>query len=129
MTAREDQIEMRRQWLIRQLRYLIITGQLTLKSGQGIGDVMRYCEWVPLGMPWWKPSEEINGSIQAIGAALDNPQRVVKEHGRGDVFENIDLTAEVIEYARQKGVSLNFVPMPYPDQIEEPATHKTKDGQ
>jgi len=117
MTAREDQIEMRRQWLIRQFRWLIITGELILPSGWNIGTLLARCEWVPLGMPWWKPSEEINGNLQAIASGLDNPQRVAKEHGRGDVFDNLDKTHEVIEYARSKGMELNFAPHTYAAEI------------
>jgi len=68
-----------------------------------------YFEWVPRGMPWWDPAKEINGSVAAIKAGLDNPYRVCKEAGRGEFEENVDLIAKAKAYAESKGVTLDYV--------------------
>ncbi len=100
---RADQMEARRRWTLWQLQRWIVDGFLTLPSGMTIGDVA--FQWVPRGMPWWKPSEEIVGDLKAIAGGLDNPQRICHERDRGDVFDNIDRTIDVIKYAREQGIA------------------------
>jgi capsid protein len=118
LTARDDQKEMRRRWTVWQYQRWIAEGWLKLPSGKTIGDMP--FEWVPLGMPWWKPSEEITGDLKAIASGLDSPHRVTRERGRGDVFDNIDDLLEVIKYAHDRGneelgepLRLNFDPGPF----------------
>jgi capsid protein len=94
----------------------VLEGRLILPGKMTIADIRD--EWVPTGMPWWDPAKEIRGDCMAIGAALDTPQRITKERGRGDVYENIDQIAKVQEYARLKGVKLSFDPGPEPMEIE-----------
>ena len=98
---RADQIEARRRWTLWQLQRWIADGIWTPPSGQSIADIK--FEWIPRGMPWWKPSEEIVGDIKAIGAGFDNPDRVCRERDRGDPRDNIDATLEIIKYALDQG--------------------------
>jgi len=86
----------------------IADGELTLPSGWDAEDVT--FQWVPTGMPWWDPGKEINGDLAAVGGALDYPQRIVKERGRGNWYDNVDQIADAIEYAKEKGVPLSFMP-------------------
>ncbi len=72
-------------------------------------------------MPWWKPSEEIVGDLKGIGAGLTNPQRVTKERGTGDVFENIRQTIEVIKFARETGIELLGEPFQLNFDVEFPS--------
>lgn len=100
---RDDQIIARNRWTWWQYQRFIMDGLLTLPSGKTIND-LRF-QWVPRGMPWWKPSEEIVGDLKAIAGGLDYPQRVCHQRDRGDVFENIDKTIEVIKYAKERGLA------------------------
>jgi capsid protein len=100
---RSDQIEARRRWTLWQMQRWIADGLWMPPSGKSIGNIA--FEWVPRGMPWWKPSEEIVGDLKAIAGGLDNPQRVCHMRDKGDVFENIDKTIEVIKYARERGLA------------------------
>jgi len=97
--------------LIRRLQIAIVNEELTLPSGRTIADLD--WEFVAKGMPWWKPSEEINGDCQAVGAGFDNPERICRARGTGDVYDNIRRTARVIDFAEKHGVPLNFLPQPY----------------
>lgn len=90
-----------------RLMLAILDGDLVLPRGVELDDVS--FEWVATGMPWWDPAKEINGDLLAIGAGLDNPQRIVKERGRGDWYDNIDRIAEARAYAEMKGVPLSFI--------------------
>lgn len=90
-----------------RMQLAILDGELQLPRGMNLSEV--WWEWVPTGMPWWDPAKEINGDLLAIGAGLDNPQRITKERGRGDFYDNVDRIAEAIAYARDKGVPLSFM--------------------
>ena len=97
---RADQIEARRRWTIWQMQRWIADGLWTPPSGKTLADIPFV--WVPRGMPWWKPSEEIVGDIKAIAAGLDNADRVCRERDRGSVRANIDANIAVIKYARDR---------------------------
>lgn len=113
--GREDQIEMRCSWTTFQLARAIIDGDFLLPSGMTVEDVAY--EWVPRGMPWWKPSEEIVGDLKAIASGLDSPISITKSRGTGDIYRNIDDLSDVLAYARDRGVTLNFDPGNFPTTI------------
>jgi capsid protein len=102
MTARDDQVNMRTAWTKFQYQRWILEGRLKLPRGMTIDDLA--FEWVPLGMPWWDPLKEINGDLLAVGSGLDSAQRITKERGKGDIFDNIDDNIAVIKYARDRGM-------------------------
>jgi len=97
--------ELLNAWTAWRLGLMVADGSLQLPPGQ-LFDFLTW-EWVPDGVPWWDPTKEVRGSAMAVAAAFDNPQRVCREVGT-DVFENIDKTAEVLDYAREKGVPITF---------------------
>lgn len=102
---RDDQIEMRRNYTVWKMSQWIRDGRLTLPAGMRILDVN--FEWVPRGMPWWDPSKEINGHVQAMKAGLDTPQRICRATGT-DYYDNVDQLSKAIEYAQSKGVPVEF---------------------
>ncbi len=117
----EDLRELLTRLTVWRLMLAILDGQLQLPAGMVLDDVS--FEWVPTGMPWWDPAKEINGDLLAIGAGLDNPQRIVKERGRGDWYDNVDRIAEALEYAEKKKVPLSFVGL---GQASQPAKDDEK---
>ncbi|MBX3448197.1 MAG: hypothetical protein KF777_01485 [Planctomycetaceae bacterium] len=109
---RRDSLALRYHLTRWRLQLAIQDGWITLPKSYNLGTLP--IEWVPTGMPWWDPAKEITGDLKAIGAGLDNPQRICKERGRGDFYENIDQIAEAKAYAESKGVQLSFDPGPPP---------------
>jgi len=102
---RDDQIELRRNYTVWKMQGWIKSGRLTLPRGMTIADYD--FEWVPIGMPWFDPLKEINGTLQAIKGGLDNPQRACRSTG-SDFYDNVDAIAKATQYAEAKGVSLEF---------------------
>ncbi len=117
MSKRDDLLELLNRITIWRLGLALLDGELVLPRGWSLGNVP--FEWVPTGMPWWDPSKEINGDLQALGAGLDNPQRITKERGRGDWYDNIDRIAEAMKYAEGKGVPVSFAPTVQPIEVVE----------
>ena len=110
LSKRGDILDLLNELTMWRLMLAVIDGDLTLPQGMDLGGLA--WEWVPLGMPWWDPAKEINGDLLAIGAGLDNPQRITKDRGKGDWYSNVDQIAKAIAYAKSKDVSLSFVPLP-----------------
>lgn len=97
------------RWTWRQLRLAVMAGKLRLPMPL---EQLRFA-WTADAVPWWNPVQEAAGALAAIQAGLDNPQRLALENGT-NVFSNIDRIAEVIEYARSRGVELSYAPKSQP---------------
>lgn len=106
---RDDQIEMRRNYTRWKLRHWIQTGRLVLPAGMTVDTVASFCDWVPRGMPWWDPAKEVKGTIAAIAAGLDTPQRACRATGT-EFYDNIDEIAKARAYAEAAGVRVSFDP-------------------
>ena len=105
-SKQQDQIEIRNRYTIWRLQQWIINGELTLPSGWTIENVN--WEWVAISMPWFDPARELNADLSAISAGIQTPQRLAKQRGAGDFYENVDEIAKAMDYARSKGVPLQF---------------------
>ena len=68
-------------------------------------DVQEEVEWVASGSPWLDKLNQIAGDELGISLGLDNAIDAARRRG-GDVFHNIDRQAQVIAYAKTKGVPL-----------------------
>ena len=112
---RADLLDVLNQITVWRLMLFVLDGELTLPRGMGFEDL--HWEWVPLGMPWWDPSKEINGDLAAVRAGFDNPQRITKDRGKGDWYDNVDQIAVALNYARDKGVPLAFDPLIQPVNV------------
>lgn len=106
---RADQIEARSEYTLFKLRTWIRDGRLVLPAGMTVEDVAY--EWVPRGMPWWDPAKEIRGDKEAVSAGFDNPERICRRTGNGDVRENLRATARTILAAREIGQEILGEPM------------------
>lgn len=132
MAKRADLADLLNQIIVWRLQLFVLDGELTLPPGRDFG----FLDWeiVPLGMPWWDPIKEINGDLAAIRAGLDNPQRITKDRGKGDWYDNIDEIAKALAYARSKGVPLAFDPAivttePQPDGSDDGPPEGPEDQQ
>jgi capsid protein len=125
-TPKRNRVKSLLTWLtLWRVGMAIDDGDFFLPSGMSLEDLRRSISWIPKGMPWWKPSEEINGDLAAIAGGLTSPQRVCKARGTGDYYELIDELAHAQKYATDKGVTLNyagFIPGP-PDVNDQQPTN------
>lgn len=112
---REVQLELRNDYTLWQYRTWIRDRQLKLPRRVKVTDLRH--EWVPMGMPWWDPSKEINGAIQECAAGFNNPFRVTKESGNGDFEDNLKQLQKAQKLAIKYGVVLNFTPLANPINV------------
>lgn len=97
-------------WLFRNWIRNAVTGtghfKLDLPRRWTMEDVK--FRWVPRGIPWWKPSEELDTELKAIEAGIMNPYEVCHQHGFGDFEVNWAATCRAVrratEIAKKEGV-------------------------
>lgn len=82
------------------------TGELALPRGMSVEEV-RY-RWIPRGVPWWKPQEELSTGLAAVAAGLKTMQGLCDETGLGLYSENLKTLARERELARSQGFDLQF---------------------
>lgn len=128
ISKREDQLSMH-EWYskFRVARFMLPksaggTGELILPRSMSVSDVL--WEWVPRGVPWWKPSEELDAELRSVAAGLDTPQKICRRHGMGDFFRNLDEIAVAIDAAKKRGIELKFGGMPAPFQLVTPGSEE-----
>lgn len=106
VSKRRDVAELLRRIAVWLFAEWIIARKLTLPRGMTLATLP--FEWVPRGMPWWKPDSEIRADIEAVKAGFSTPQRICRERGRGDYFDNVDKIKQAAEYADEQGVPLSW---------------------
>lgn len=79
------------------------TGELTLPNSMQIQDVP--FRWVPRGVAWWKPQEELDTALRSVAAGLKSMQDVCDEHGFGDYLDNV----REIHQEREELANLGYV--------------------
>ena len=107
---REDNREALDVYTAFKYRRLISQGSIRLPvvNGRQLTVDDQPWEWVPRKAPWWRPLEEVQAAMKSIGAGFTTPQTVCQESDNGDFYENIDAIAQALEYARQRGVRLDY---------------------
>ena len=91
-------------WITRfWLGVWISEGDVVLPSAVRFEDLK--WEWVPVGVPWWDPSKEVRGNVEACSAHMDNYERVCRSNGT-DVYDNIRINARVARAAEAAGVPI-----------------------
>jgi capsid protein len=78
--------------------------EIRLPSGWEFDDIE--FEWIPDGVPWWDPVKEVRGHAMAVAAGFSTFDRVVRETSGGDIFDNIEANAKVLEFARKMNYPL-----------------------
>jgi hypothetical protein len=79
--------------------------RVATEAGMGLADLQSEVEWIPSGAPWLDKYKQIQGDELGISLCLDNSIDAARRRG-GDVFANIDKQAEVLAYAKAKGVPI-----------------------
>jgi lambda family phage portal protein len=80
----------------------IVNGVLELPSGMELSDIT--WEWIPNGVPWWNPEQEINGDILAIKAGLRTRTEIRRERYGDDWKGVIRRLAEEETFLKENGL-------------------------
>jgi hypothetical protein len=82
----------------------VLNGEFDLPSSMTVDELMRQCEWIPTGMPWLNPRDEVMADLLALSAGLASRERICRRrYGCG--AEEIE-DEEVEEQTRRKAKGL-----------------------
>lgn len=115
---REDQLELHRRYTVwRMQRWMLPTdfggtGEIVLPRSMSLGDVN--WKWVPRGMPWWNPNEELTVDLMAAAAGLKTLQQICDERGLGIWTDNLQQLQREFARAKELGFTLAFQPAKLP---------------
>lgn len=87
-----------------KVRSWVADGRLILPRSREL-DSLRW-DWVPGGLGWVNPLQEVKAQAAAVDAGLTSRQRLAREQGE-DWFEIADQLAQEQSYAREKGIALS----------------------
>lgn len=103
---REDVVEFSDEWLRWRILEGELNGELTLPSGFDVNECDQW-EWLPAGVPWWNPSQEVKANVQAV----DNYQRsrgeIRAEQYGDDWFDMMDRRRKEDEYLKSYDLPLS----------------------
>lgn len=83
---REDLREMLDRITVWKILQWVGQGFLTLPAGYTVDDLQ--WDWVPAGVPWWNPEQEINGDVMAISNKLRTRSEIRRER-YGDDWRDV----------------------------------------
>jgi capsid protein len=69
-----------------------------------------YATWMCTGHAWIDPVKDATAALMELNMGVTSPQRICAEKGR-DFFEVVDEIADARQYALDKGVPLEAVPL------------------
>lgn len=118
IAKREDQLELHRRYTIWRMTNWMLpsdfggTGEIVLPRSMDLKDVK--WKWVPRGMPWWNPNEELTIDLMAAAAGLKTLQQICDERGLGIWTDNLKGLSAEFEIAKSLGFTLAFQPQKLP---------------
>jgi capsid protein len=88
---REDNKDFLDNWTAWQIGMAVAAGDIRLPGRMEFTDLA--WSWIHVGLPWWKPLEEVKAYREGIAGGLTNTPRACRERGE-DAWEILDEEAE-----------------------------------
>lgn len=116
----------------------IAQGYLTLPAGYTVEDLS--WDWVPAGVPWWNPEQEISGDVLAIANKLRTRSEIRRERYGDDWRDVVTRLKQEEDFMRSLGLDPSTTELPIlgtgagqavdPDTAEPvPATEQDGQGE
>jgi hypothetical protein len=103
------------------------TGEITLPAAMPMEELSY--RWVPRGLPWWKPDEELTAAITAASVGLKDWQQICDENNLGIYEENLAALARQREEAAKYGYVMQFNPQKLAASLQPVGTRPVTGGQ
>lgn len=122
-SKREDLREILDRITVWKIMQWVAMGALTLPQGATIDDIS--WDWIPAGMPWWNPKDEVAGDVLAIANKLRTRSEIRRERYGDDWRDVVRKLHEEDEFLVSMGMNpmttANNPPgVPVPIQEQEP---------
>jgi capsid protein len=97
----------------------IASGRLILPRGMTVADIKYH--WIPAGVPWWNPQQEIAAELAAVAGSLQDLDEIRREHFGDSWYDVVDRLAEQRAYAKSKGVPISLPTTLQPVGADDPS--------
>ena len=84
---RLDVVDFLDEWFRWRLREGELLGEIRIPSGFDVENVCNAWTWIPDGVPWWNPLQEVKANVEAINNHLRSREEIRQEQF-GDSWEN-----------------------------------------
>lgn len=98
---REDLREILDRITVWKIQQWVAQGVLTMPAGYRIDDLQ--WDWVPAGVPWWNPEQEITGDVLAISNKLRTRSEIRRERYGDDWRDVVIKLKQEDEFLRANG--------------------------
>lgn len=105
---RDDLVEMLDRLTVWRTGLWVANGVLTLPAGLQLSD-LRW-DWIPQGIPWWSPKEEIAGDIAAVEAKLRTRSEIRRERFGDSWYDVVRKLKAEEDFLKQLGMSASTTP-------------------
>lgn len=103
------------------------TGEFTLP--RGVDDINRLPYiWIPRGIPWWRPGEQIQADLQCVAVGWKTNQDICDERGLGNYEDNLRRMAEERAMQSRYGVTLLHNTAKHQSSLQVSGTTPTQGG-
>lgn len=103
-SKREDIAEFLERLFRWRISVALRNRELRLPRSVALRDVQ--LEWIPAGVPWWRPLEETKADQLAVEAKFKTRSQICRERLGKSFREVVDRLAEEEEYMRSKGLTV-----------------------
>lgn len=117
-SKREDLRELLDRITVWKILQWIAEGALTLPAGYRIEDIN--WDWIPSGMPWWNPKDEVAGDVLAIANKLRSRSEIRRERYGDDWKDVVRKIHEEDEFLVSMGMSTLTTASPGAQQAPPP---------
>ena len=116
---REDVVDFSNEWLTWRLQEGVRLGEIEVPEGFDIE--MAACQglwkWIPLGMPWWNPVQEVTANVKAVDNYMRSRTEIRAEQFGDDWEDMMEERMAEDEFLRASGLPTTIPDNPVPDAV------------
>ena len=125
-SKREDLKELLDRITLWKIQQWVAEGLLVLPEGYNLTDI--YWDWIPAGVPWWNPEQEVNGAILSINAGLRTRSEIRRELYGDDWRDVARKIAEENDFLREIGLEATIPGAPAQPRVPGQQTTQQNNG-
>ena len=103
---RLDVAEFLDEWLRWRLREGELNGEIVIPAGFDVENICDAWQWIPDGVPWWNPLQEVKANTEAVENAQRSRTEIRQEQWGDDWKDVVDQLADEQAYLEEKGVAI-----------------------
>lgn len=104
---REDVVDFLDEWLRWRLREGELNGEIVIPNGFDVETICDAWQWMPDGVPWWNPSQEVKANIDAINNGLRSRTEIRQEQYGDDWVDVVKKLAEEKALLEELGLTVS----------------------